>query len=78
MDGGSVEKRVAEVIIGVGNSGPFVQSLGARHGLEEDLEHELSLCVSQSAFVHDVLSLVHRQAQQDLRELDKQPHLRQS
>ena len=71
MDGGPVE-----VVIGVGNSGPFVQNLGARHGrlarhgLEEDLDHGLSLCasqsVSQSAFVHDEPLLEHRQQEQDL------------
>ena len=71
MDGGSVE-----VIIGVGNSEPFVQNLGARHGLEEDLGHGLSLCASQSAFVDDLL-LEHRQQEQDWH-LDRQTHRRPS
>lgn len=81
MDGGPVE-----VIIEVGNSEPFVQSLEEGHGLEAGRreDHGLSLCASQSvsrsAFVHDDLSLVHRQAQQAPPDLhpDRQTHLLQS
>ena len=76
MDGGSVE--VVAEIIGVGNSGPFVQNLGARHGLE--LDHGLSLCVLRSvSFVHDEPLLAHRQQEQEQEQdsrLDTQLHPR--